>query len=80
MKALSMMTACLAVVAGSAFAMDDMKKDGMAKDPMTMQKCKDHMAMVKPGMKKDDVIMKKDTLCADMKKKDGGMVSAPMTK
>jgi hypothetical protein len=64
--------------AGSALAVDDMKKgdamakDGMAKDSMTMQQCKDHMAMSgKEGMKKDDAMMKKDTICADMMKKDG---------
>ena len=38
---------------------------------MTMQECKDHMAMAKKdGMKKDDATMKKDALCADMMKKD----------
>ena len=29
---------------------------------MTMQECKDHMAMQKPGMKKDDAMMKKDAM------------------
>ena len=51
-----------------------MAKDGMMnKDAMmTMQQCKDHMAMTpKDGMKKDDAMMKKDTMCADMMKKDG---------
>jgi hypothetical protein len=38
---------------------------------MTMQDCKDHMAMAnKDGMmKKDDAMMKMDTMCADMMKK-----------
>jgi hypothetical protein len=51
-----------------------MKKDEpMAKDGMmTMQQCKDHMAMSKKdGMKRDDAMMKKDKMCADMMKKDG---------
>ena len=70
MKALStaLVSGCL------AFAADDMKKaDGMMKKetPMTMQECKDHMAMSnKAGAKKDDAMMKKDALCADMMKKD----------
>ncbi len=81
MKALSMMSAGLVLVASSAFAMDDMKKpDAMAKggmmnkDTMTMQQCKDHMAMAKKdGMKKDDAMMKKDAMCADMMKDGSGM-------
>ncbi len=75
MKLLStaLLSGLLAVSTTTAFAMDDMKKDGMAKDSMTMQQCKDHMAMAKKdGMKKDDAMMKKDTMCADMMK-DGGM-------
>ena len=50
------------------------KADGMMKKEaaMTMQQCKDHMAMSKKdGMKKDDAMMKKDAMCADMMKKDG---------
>ena len=44
----------------------------MKKETMTMQECKDHMAMAKKdGMKKDDAMMKKDATCADMMKKDG---------
>ena len=73
-----LMSACLAVAAGSAAAQD--KKDAMAK-PMTMQECKDHMAMMKKdGMKKDDAMMKKDTMCADMMKKDEAMKKDAMTK
>ena len=88
-----MFCACLAQAAGTAAAADDMMKkpDAMAKDgmskPMTMQDCKDHMAMAKKdGMKKDDAMMKKDDACADMMKKDSMMkkdgmaASAPMTK
>ena len=74
MKTIKTLTlaACLAV-AGTAFAQDAMKKDdAMGKQEMTMQDCKDHMAMAKKdGMKKDDAMaMKKDHACADMMKKD----------
>ena len=77
MKALStaLVSGCLAFAAGTAFAADDMKKtdSAMKKDtPMTLQECKDHMAMAnKAGTKKDDAMMKKDAMCADMVKKDG---------
>jgi len=68
----TLLVACGALASG-AFAADDMKKaDGMMKkETMTMQECKDHMAMAKKdGMKKDDATMKKDAVCADMMKKD----------
>ena len=73
MKNLSatLICACFALAAGAASAADDMMKkpDGMAKDgamkPMTMQDCKDHMAMAK----KDG-----------MMKKEGMAASAPMAK
>ncbi len=75
MKTLAtLLSGCFMLAATSAFAMDDMKKGDamMKKDSMTMQECKDHMAMAKKdGMKKDDAMMKKDTMCADMMKKDG---------
>ena len=69
---------CLALVAGGAAAQGAMKKDSMAKDSMgksmTMQECKDHMAMsTKAGAKKDDAMMKKDATCADMMKNQGAM-------
>ncbi len=50
---------------------DGMAKDGMMKKEMSMQECKDHMAMAsKDGMmKKDEAMMKKDSMCADMMKK-----------
>ena len=83
--ATSLMCACMALAAGGAAAVDDMKKgdsmakDGMTKD-MTMQQCKDHMAMSKDAAKKDDaMMMKKDAKCADMMKKDG-MAKEPATK
>ena len=89
MKTLSLvlLSSCLSLAAAGSFAQDAMKKsDGMAKDgmmnkdAMTMQQCKDHMAMAKKdGMKKDEMMMKKDTMCADMMKKEGA-ASAPMKK
>ena len=81
-----LMSGCLALAAGSAFAAahtEAGKKDATKSD-MSMQQCKDHMAMAKPGMKKDDAMTKKDTMCADMMKghggatkKDGMAASAP---
>ncbi len=72
--ATAVMCACMALAAGGAAA-QDAKKDAMPKDSMmkmTMQECKDHMAMsTKAGTKKDDAMMKKDTMCADMMKKEG---------
>ena len=67
----------LSLAAGLAAAAShsEMKKpdSAMAKDTMTLQQCKDHMAMAKKdGMKKDDAMMKKDAMCADMMKKDAG--------
>jgi hypothetical protein len=69
----SLMCTCIAVVAISGCAQntmmkkdDGMAKDGMMKKEMTMQECKDQMAMAK----KDDAMMKKDdTQCAEMMKK-----------
>ena len=79
MKALNtaLVSGCLAFAAGAAFAADDMKKD----DTMTMQQCKDYMAMAKKdNMKKDDAMMKKDAMCADMMKKDSMKKDDAMTK
>jgi hypothetical protein len=48
---------------------------------MTMQECKDHMAMAKKdGMKKDDASMKKDAACADMMKQDSKKKDDAMMK
>ncbi|MEO5764720.1 MAG: hypothetical protein ABIR52_05365 [Casimicrobiaceae bacterium] len=75
----ALMCTAMALAAGNAAAADTMKpKDGMMKDgmkhDMTMQECKDHMAMAaKPGMTKDDAMMKKDTMCTEMMNKDGMM-------
>lgn len=81
----TVVTACMTLVAGAAFAADDMKKPDamMKKDSMTMQECKDHVAMAKQdGMKRDDAMMKKDVVCADMMKKDDAMMKKvePMQK
>ena len=91
MIATALMCACMAMAAGGASAQDAMKKadpmagkEEMMKKDMTLQDCKDHMAMAKKdGMKKDDAMMKKDTMCADMMKKDGmkkDMPGEPMKK
>ena len=68
--------AVLSLVAGSV-AGQEAKKDSMSKEamkPMTMQECKDYTAMAgKDATKKDS---KKDTLCADMMKKEGGMMKS----
>jgi len=71
--ATALLAACLGCAAGAASAADDMKKtDGMMKkETLTLQDCKDHMAMAKKDdMKKDDATMKKDEACAEMMKKD----------
>ena len=77
----------MALGAASVSAKDEMARDGMMKKDMTLQECNDHIAMAgKDGMKKDDMMMKKDTLCANMMKKEGamtkkdGMASEPMKK
>ena len=74
----SLMCLTIAFAAGTAVAQDMKKPDPMTKDPMaktmTMQECKDYMAMPKTdAMKKDEMMMKKDTMCGDMMKKDGMM-------
>ena len=84
MKTLStaLLTACFMTFAGSALAADDMKKADAMKKDMTMQECKDHMAMSKKdaGMKKDDAMMKKDATCSEMMKKHSMAASEPMMK
>ena len=68
--------AALALVAGTVGA-QDAKKDSMSKSamkPMTMKECNDYMAMAgKDAAKKD---AGKDRMCADMMKKDGGMMKS----
>ena len=83
----ALISACMAIAAGTAGAAAHtekekaMAKDGMMKKDMTMQECKDHMAMMKKdGMKKDDAMMKKDGMCADMMKKDAMAKPDPMKK
>src|SRR5947208_11336373 len=79
----AILSSCFAIVATGAMAQDAMKKedpmhkDGMAKKSMTMQECKDHMAMAKKdGMKDDDM----SKMCADMMKKDHMSKGAMMKK
>jgi hypothetical protein len=92
MRTLAATLACasLGVLASSAFAASHVEKGAsapmaqgaMMKKEMSMQECKDHMAMPKKDTmaKKDDAMMKKDTLCADMVKKDEMMKKDAMTK
>lgn len=72
-------TLSLATSVATAMSHSEKKPDAaMAKDTMTMQQCKDHMAMAKKdGMKKDDAMMKKDSMCADMMKKEEAKKDAP---
>ena len=94
MRPLAATLACasLGLFAGSAFAASHMEKGasapmagaGTMKKEMSMQECKDHMAMAgKVTMaKKDDAMMKKDAACAEMIRKDGAMMKKdePMKK
>ena len=84
MKTLATALMCVGMaLAAAGAAAQDAKKDAMAKDnmKMTMQECKDHMAMSqKAGTKKDDAMMKKDTMCADMMKNDGTAKKDTMKK
>jgi len=84
MKTLATALMCVGMaLAASGAAAQDAKKDAMAKDnmKMTMQECKDHMAMAKKeGAKKDDAMMKKDTMCADMMKKEGATTTGQPKK
>lgn len=85
MRTLAATLACasLGLFAGSALAASHMEKSasapmaqgGMMKKDLSMQECKDHMAMAgKDTMaKKDDAMMKKDAACAEMLKKDAMM-------
>lgn len=62
-----LMSACLAV-AGNAIAQDKKADKPMT---MTMKDCTDYMDMAKKDAMKKDA--KKDTMCADMMKKEGAM-------
>ena len=72
------------MLAGTAWSADDMKAaDGkMKKDAMTLQECKDYMAMAKKDAmtKRDDAMAKKDAMCSDMVKKDEMMKKDAMSK
>ena len=88
--AATLICASLSFVAGSALAASHMEKGasapmasgGMMKKDLSMQDCKDHMAMARKDAmaKKDDAMMKKDTMCADMMKKDATAKPDPMKK
>ncbi|MBT2303798.1 hypothetical protein J7E70_25470 [Variovorax paradoxus] len=42
---------------------------------MTVQQCREHMAAsAKAGVRKDDAMTRKDTMCNDLMKKEGPMV------
>ena len=83
----TLLSASLCFVAGSVFAASHMEKGASApmamKKEMSMQECKDHLAMAKKDTmaKKDDAMMKKDAACAEMVKKDEMMKKEePMKK
>ena len=90
--AATLICASLPFVAGSAFAASHMEKEKGASAPMaqgdamkkemSMQECKDHMAMAKKDTmaKKDDAMMKKDAMCADMMKKEPAKKDDAMMK
>jgi len=85
MKTLATALMCVSMaLAAGGVAAQDAKKDAMGKDDMmkmTMQECKDHMAMAKKeGTKKDDAMMKKDAMCADMMKKEGATTTGQPKK
>ncbi|MFM9928286.1 hypothetical protein VLK31_35325 [Variovorax sp. H27-G14] len=76
----------LVLAGSSAYAQEAMKKDSGSTMVMTLQQCKEHMAMSPAGTKKDDAQMKKDAMCSDLMKKDGatmtksGTAAEPMKK
>ena len=92
--AATLLSASLCFAAGTALAASHMEKGASApmamKKEMSMQECKDHLAMAKKDTmaKKDDAAMKKDAACAEMvkqdetMKKDGAMMKKeePMKK
>ena len=82
---------CLLALAGTpAFAASPMEKGASApmakadtmKKEMSMQECRDHLAMASKDTmaRKDDARMKKDAACADMMKKDAMKKDEPMKK
>ena len=64
----------IAFASGSALA-QDMRNAPAPNDPakqLTIQECKDQMAMPRTdAMKTDPAVLKKDAACADIIKKDG---------
>lgn len=70
MIATTVMLGCMAMAAGGVSAQDTMKKDTpAATGAMTMQECKDYMAMAKKAGKKDAATVKKEAACTEMMKK-----------
>ena len=86
---IALLGTCFSLAAGTAAAQDATKKpDTMPQTgmtTMTLQQCKDHMAMMKKdemnkdAPKKDEAAMKQHAMCADMMKKDG-MTGEPAKK
>src|SRR5689334_9917613 len=78
MKTATTLVACAAFALAAASVNAQDKKD-MSKDkPMTSQECKDYMAMAAKDAKMKDA--KKDTMCSDMMKKDGGAMKSDAPK
>ncbi|MBT2305340.1 hypothetical protein J7E70_33605 [Variovorax paradoxus] len=79
--AASLLCVSLALAGTTGSAQDATKKDGTDKDSgssmvMTVQQCREHMATsAKAGMKKDDAMVRKDTMCDDLMKKEGPRVT-----
>ena len=75
MRKAAMLVACVALALGAASAnAQDKSKD----KAMTAQECKDYMAMAAKDAKMKDA--KKDTMCNDMMKKDGGAMKSDAPK
>jgi len=85
MKTLAATLVCAGLAAsGSAFAASHTEKGASApmaqgdlmKKEMSVQECKDYMAMAKKDTmaKKDDAMMRKDAACEEMVKKDEMMM------
>lgn len=65
------------LVAGCNSPRDATKADSPGADrPMTLQQCKEHMAMSPAGAKKTDAHMRKDALCADLLKRESAAISS----
>jgi uncharacterized protein YutE (UPF0331/DUF86 family) len=78
MKTAATLVACAAFALAAVSANAQDKKDASKDKPMTAQECKDYMAMAAKDAKMKDA--KKDTMCNDMMKKDGGAMKSDATK